>query len=148
MAEPTLADVLARLDKLERRLDELAAHEHDHHHGDHEHAHDDAHAHAHGDAESAADCGHVHRTGCACGFEERRVVDLIVDLVEERVRRVLGTRREGHGGPPGSGPMEGPPWMHGHGHHHGHHRHRHMHGGGGGGCCGGGCCGGGRGGCG
>lgn len=129
MAEPTLADILARLDKLEQRIAELAGHEHDHHHAhdehdhahehadehdhDHEHRHHGHHGHhehgrhEHGRHEHGRDCRHDHLGGCPCGFDERRVVDLIVDLVEQRMRRVLAS---GPGGPPG--------W-HGPGHFHG-----------------------------
>src|SRR5678816_3674167 len=93
MAEPTLADVLARLEKLEKRIEEIAAHEQDHHHSGDEHDHEHEHDHDH-------DHHHKHH-GCAYGFDERRVVDLIVDLVEQRFRRVLSSH-------------------HGHGRHHGH----------------------------
>lgn len=48
------------------------------------------------------DCGHHHHCGCGHGhhhhdepeFDEKRVIDTIVDLVGERVERLLDTRRE------------------------------------------------------
>lgn len=88
-------EILRRLEALERRIDTLSS----------------------GEREDTSSC---HEHGCPFRGDERRIVDLIVQLTAERIAQLLAE----------SGPHRGPPPPRHHHHPHPHHPHGH-------GCCGG-----------
>ncbi len=99
MDDRRLDDILARIDRIERFLEDHSAwhqeeHErggngcrcrcHEHHRGHHHHHHDHHHGHR-----GCCDDERRDREGRGTGFEEKRLVDLIVRLVAEKVEQLL-----------------------------------------------------------
>lgn len=82
MADPRLEEILRRLDYIERRLDE---HEHD----DYRPRRRGRRHHCRCQDDDRWDDGPRERHGRGQPFEEKRVVDLIVDLVTKRVDELL-----------------------------------------------------------
>jgi|GEM_PF-6666841 len=98
MEREILERILEQLSGIERRLAALEGEEKDHAHGHGHHGDEGLEGHAQHGHEGHGHDGHVRhadvrrgrdRSDGGQGFDEKRVVDLIVDLVEERLVRVL-----------------------------------------------------------
>lgn len=124
MDDRRLDDILQRLDRVERYLEDHSAwheeeherrgeggggcgcrcherrHEHHHDHGHHEHRHDEG-----GERRDRGEGGR----GRSDGFEEKRIVDLIVRLVAEKVDELLGKYEQRRAAQAAQGDAADPP---------------------------------------